>query len=153
MAEIAIVANEVRRHWLSQGLQVSPVTQEEFAVLRQLQPEGRWEEYEAFLRVAGLPHAEDREGVRFWLPREVRPSIDVLADARCRYSAVYPSVIFADYLQESYWYGLWLDGPCAGSVSLVLGIVDGEAPLPPVGSFVDFLLAYLTNDSRMYPPA
>jgi hypothetical protein len=152
MAEVTTVAKGVLRRWLSQGLRVSAVTPEEMARLRQLQPDGRWEDYEAFLRIAGLPQDEDSEGFRFWLPREVRLSKDVLADAGSRCNAAEPSVIFADYLQECWWYGLWLAGPFAGQVSLVLGSEDGEDPQLPLGSLVEFLAAYLDDDDRLYPP-
>lgn len=152
MAEVAAVAKDVRRRWLSQGLRVTPIASEEIEGLRQLHPDGHWAEYETFLRIAGLPHEEDRNGVRFWLPREVHSARDVLVDAGYQCDMMDPSVIFADYLQESYWYGLWLAGPLIGRVSLVLGTADGTDPQPPIGSLVDFLLAYLNDDARMYPP-
>jgi hypothetical protein len=153
MAEVAAVAKEVRQHWLSQGLRVSSVEPEELAELRRLRPEGIPEEYEAFLRIAGLPDDEDGAGFRFWLPKEVRATSDVLSEAGHGSDATEPSVIIADYLQESWWYGLWLAGPFTGRVSLVLGHEDGRDPQPPLGTFVDFLLAYLNDDVRLYPPA
>lgn len=153
MAEITAVASEVRQHWLSQGLRVSPVGSQELAELRLWQPEGVPEEYEAFLRVAGLPDDEDRQGFRFWSPREVRATRDTLRGAGYGSDATEPSVIIADYLQESWWYGLWLAGPFKGSVSLVLGREDGRDPQRPLGSLGDFLLAYVRDDACLYPPA
>jgi hypothetical protein len=153
MAEVKEAAEQVRHHWLAQGLRVSPVNPKQLAELRRLRPEGIPEEYEAFLRIAGLPDGEDREGFRFWLPGEVRATRDVLGDAQYGSDATEPSVIIADYLHESWWYGLWLAGPFTGSVSLVLGHQGGKDPQPPIGTFVDFLHAYLHGDERLYPPA
>lgn len=152
MAEVAAVAEKVRQHWLSQGLRVSPVKPDDLAELRRLRPEGMPEEYEAFLRIAGLPDAEDGEGFRFWLPSELRATSDVLGEAGYGSDAAELSVIVADYLQESWWYGLWVTGPFRGQVSLVLGDEGGRDPQPPLGTFVDFLLAYLKDDARLYPP-
>src|SRR5678816_3920992 len=105
MAEIEAMAERVRQHWRAQGLRVSPVNPEQLAELRRLRPKGIPEEYEAFLRIAGLPDDEDREGFRFWLPEEVRATRDVLGEAEYGSDATEPSVIIADYLQESWWYG------------------------------------------------
>jgi len=153
MAEVAVLAKEVRQHWLSQGLRVSSVKPEELAELTRSRLAGIPEEYEAFLRVAGLPDDEDGAGFRFWLPREVRATSHVLGESGYGSEGAEPSVIIADYLQESWWYGLWLAGPFAGQVSLVLGNEAGKDPQPPLGTFVDFLLAYLNDDVRLYPPA
>ena len=151
MAGVAEVAEKVRQHWLSQGLRISQVKPEELAELRRSLPGGTPEEYEAFLRLAGLPSDEDTEGFRFWLPSEVRATRDVLGEAGYRSDATEPSVIIADYLQQSWWYGLWLAGPFRGSVSLVLGSERGRDPQRPLGTFVDFLLAYLNDNARLYP--
>ncbi len=153
MDELAAVAERVRRHWLSQGLRVLPITPYELERLRSSRSARIPEEYEDFLRVAGLPDDEDREGFRFWSPIEVRATNDVLHNAGYASTAAEPSVIIADYLQESWWFALWVDGPFRGHVSLVLGSGDGRDPQPPLGTFVDFLLAYLGDDERLYPPS
>jgi hypothetical protein len=153
MAEVEVVAKEVRQRWLSQGLRPSSVKPEELVALSRLAPEGVPKEYEAFLRIAGLPDDEDAAGFRFWRPTEVRVTSDVLHAAGYAIDAIERSVIIADYLQESWWYGLWLSGRFAGQVSLVLGQADGKDPQPPLGSFAEFLLAYLGDDVRLYPPA
>ena len=151
MAEVAEIAKQVREHWQAQGFRVSSVEMEALAELKRSRTEGIPEEYETFLRIAGLPRDEDSNGFRFWLPREVRATMDVLGDAGYASDAVEPSVIIADYLQESWWYALWVAGPFMGHVSLVLGHEDGKDPQPPLGTFMDFLLAYLSDDARLYP--
>jgi hypothetical protein len=113
--------------------------------------EGIPEEYEAFLRIAGLPDDEDGAGFRFWLPHEVRATSDVLREAVGSACHAEHSVIIADYLHESWWYALWLTGPLRGQVSLVLGAADGKDPRPPLGALVDFLLAYMNDDEHLYP--
>lgn len=152
MAEVELVATQVREHWLSHGLLVVPVKSEDLAALRQWRP-GIPGDYEAFLRIAGLPSSDDPDGFRFWLPQEVRPTRDVLQDAGYESDESESSVIIADYLQESWWYGLWLTGPFTGCVSLVLGHGRGKDPQPPLGTFMDFLLAYMQDDARLYPEA
>ena len=151
MAEVAAIAEQVREHWLAQGLRVSSIETEALAEVKRSRPEGIPEEYETFLRIAGLPHDEDRNGFRFWLLREVRATADVLGDAGYASDTAAPSVIIADYLQESWWYALWMAGPFMGHVSLVLGHESGKDPQPPLGTFMDFLLAYLSDDGRLYP--
>jgi hypothetical protein len=150
MGEVVALANEVRQHWLSQGLLVSPVELDELSALQRSQPEGIPEEYLAFFRIAGLPANDDQDGFRFWLPKEVRVTRDVLGEAGYGTDGKDASVIIADYLQESFWYALWLTGPFAGCVSLALGSKDGKDPQPPLGTFVEFLLAYLGDDERLY---
>ena len=150
MAGVTDSAERVRRHWARQGLGVKPLSVEDLRRLAALSPEGMPHEYEKFLRSVGLPTHQDSAGFRFWWPHEIRPTDQVLADAGCPASAPSPSVIVADYLQECWWFALWLAGPYRGQVSLVSGRDDG--PLPPIGSVGDFLEAYLADDSRLYPP-
>lgn len=151
MAELEDALEQVRQHWRSQGLRSSCVDETDLAELRQRRTAGLAAEYETFLRSVGVPDSEDRESFRFWPPAEVRETRDVLADAGYRCVSDERSVIIADYLQESWWYALWLDGPFKGSVSLVLGRDDGMDPQPPLGPFVDFLFAYVRDDQRLYP--
>lgn len=140
MAEVAAVAKAVRQHWLSQGLRVSFVDPNELVALKRSRSEGIPEEYEAFLRIAGLPDDEDRVGFRFWSPKEVCATSEVLRQTGYLHVATESSLVIADYLQESWWYGLWSTGRFTGHVSLVLGQTRGVDPQPPLGSFVDFLL-------------
>jgi hypothetical protein len=157
MAQIEIVAQAIRKRWLSQGLWVRALKPHELEVLRQLSPDGVPADYEAFLRVAGVLESEDRVGIRFWLPKEVRATREVLADAGLASNSAWPSVIIADYMEESWWYALWIGGPFRGQVSLALGdslLGDAEVkdPQAPLGTLVDFLLAYMSDDARLYPP-
>ena len=84
-----------------------------------------------FLTVAGLPDEEDSKLIRFWPPNE--------------WSEVDSLLVFADFLIHSHAYALWLSGVHAGKVSLLFG-VDTD-PQPPIGSFAEFLDAYLTDDA------
>jgi hypothetical protein len=144
------IATQVRQHWLEQGLDVLPVAMDEVVEAWRSLPGALPEAYEAFLRTAGLPADEDAEGFRFWLPRELRATADVLRGAGYGSDATEGAVIFADYLQESWWYALWVSGPWKGCVSLVLGTRSGKDPQPPLGSLEEFLLAYLKDDERLY---
>ncbi len=143
---------QVRQHWLDQGLRVLPVAMDEAVEAWRSLPGMPPEEYEVFLRTAGLPADEDAQGFRFWLPRELRSTADVLRSAGYESDATEASVIFADYLQESWWYALWMSGPWRGGVSLVLGTRSGKDPQLPLGSLEEFLEAYLKDDERLYPP-
>lgn len=152
MADVNTLAMSVRERWLSQGLRVASVDLDDLVELRTRAPSGIPGEYETFLRVAGLPAEDDQAGFRFWAPRDVRPTRDVLAEAGYATGDGERSVIIADYFQESWWYALWLTGPFAGRVSLVLGDRVGRDPQPPLGTFAEFLLAYLHDDPSLYPP-
>jgi len=150
MTGVATLAIRVREHWLSHGLGVSPVPSAELTELKRRRPEGIPEAYEEFLLIAGLPAGDDEQGFRFWLPREVAATRDVLEASGYRSNATESSLIIADYLQESWWYALWLAGPFRGSVSLVLGVENGTDPQPPLGTFNEFLFAYLNDDAILY---
>lgn len=104
--------------------------------------------FECFLHIAGVPSDDDKDGFLFWGPSLIRPVEDVMRDAQYDWKCAHRSVIIADYLQECWWYALWLDGPWAGRVSLVLGCADEPAPV--FGSLADFLRAYLDGDDRLY---
>ncbi len=152
MAAIEIVAQAIRTHWLSQGLRLRAPEPQELEILRRLDSNGIPSEYETFLRVAGVLEDEDRLGIYFWLPSEVRATHEVLAEAGCACDSSAPSVVIADYFQESWLYALWLGGPFRGQVSLALGTADGKDPQPPLGTLADFLLACMSDDARLYPP-
>ncbi|WP_163868258.1 hypothetical protein [Myxococcus eversor] len=134
MAEITNIATEVRQHWLEWPLNVQPVAMEEVVDVWRSLPGVLLEEYEAFLRTAGLPTDEDSRGFRFWLPEELRSTADMLRDAGYGCNATEASVIFADYFQESWRYTLRVSGPWKGYVSLVLGTKSGNDPRLPLGS-------------------
>lgn len=152
MAGVEAAAKGVRRRWLLQGIRVSSVEPDELVSMTRLAPHGVPTEYETFLRVAGVPDDEDAAGFRFWRPTEVRATGDVLRAAGYVIDAADRSVIIADYFQESWWYCLWLSGTLAGCMSLVLGESNGHDPQPPLGTFEEFLIAYLDDDVRLYPP-
>lgn len=146
MAAITNIATQVRQHWLERHLNVQPVAMKELVDAWRSLPGVLPEEYEAFLRIAGLPTDEDAQGFRFWLPGELRATADVLRDAGYGCNATEASVIFVDYFQQSWWYALWVSGPWKGYVSLVLGTKSGNDPRFPLGSLEEFLLAYIKDD-------
>ena len=153
MAEVASTARAVQQHWLSHGLRVFQVGRSELASLSRSISDGLPEEYDEFLRIAGLPDNEDAAGFRFWLPTEVTPTNQVLHNAGYEISFSDPSMIIADYMQESWWYCLWVGGTFRGQVSLVLGREDHLNPVPTFATFGEFLQAYLADDPQLYPPA
>ncbi|NTX52062.1 hypothetical protein [Myxococcus sp. CA039A] len=146
MTAITNIATQVRQHWLERHLNVQPVAMKELVDAWRSLPGVLPEEYEAFLRIAGLPTDEDAQGFRFWLPGELRATADVLRDAGYGCNATEASVIFVDYFQQSWWYALWVSGPWKGYVSLVLGTKSGNDPRFPLGSLEEFLLAYIKDD-------
>jgi hypothetical protein len=170
-AELIAVAMEVRQHWLSQGLPLFPVSATQLEDLHRSFLEGLPEEYETFLRVAGL-HQDGQEMVRFWKPHEIRRSSDVVREAdehnaRVSRNKEQPprnphhervfrtldqSLVIADYMQESWWYALWISGPSRGLVSYVGGYTDGRDPAPVLGTLVEFLQAFMKDDERLGPP-
>jgi hypothetical protein len=152
MADVVLLSEQVRERWLREGLEISTVNLVDIARMEYLFGRRIPSDYRQFLSVAGLPHNEDSEGFRFWSPGEWRATRDVLEDAGYQsFEGDSCSVIFADYLQESWWYAVWLSGAKAGGVSLALGTSDGRDPQRPIGSMADFLEAYLAGDQRLYP--
>ncbi|MCP3166610.1 hypothetical protein [Myxococcus qinghaiensis] len=152
MATITDIANQVRQHWLTQGPRAHPVARDEIVEAWRSLPGALPDEYETFLRIAGLPPDDDLRGFRFWWPKELRATADVLRDAGYPCNATEASVIIADFLQESWWYALWVTGPWKGYVSLVLGSYNGSDPQFPLGSLEDFLLAYIKDDDDVLCP-
>jgi hypothetical protein len=139
------LVGEVRRYWAEQGLQPKDVDLSGLPgdVCGRLPPT-----YEAFLRQAGLPDREDDQGFLFWQPSELRSAAALLVHQDVPDRAALESLwVFADYLQESWCYGLWLSDDRLGEVSLVTGVGD---PRPSIGTFPEFLSAYLVDDPILY---
>lgn len=132
---VEAVAAAIAERWLAIGLNPRPVDHSELPpALRPRLPA----DYLTFLEVAGLPEREgdtDDTLIRFWRPKEVAEAQPGL-------------LVFADYLIESHRYALWLDGPIAGSVSILYGIASD--PQPPIGRFEIFLAAVLADDAILY---
>ncbi len=149
MAAIVAVAEEVKHFWLSQGLKVHSVGADELIALRRTLGGTIPTEYEAFLRIAGLPDDEDKSGIRFWQPLEVRIMRSAIHDSSASLVAGEQIALIADYFQESWSYGIWLSGPLAGSVSVVPSPTSGWVA-HPVGTMAEFLTAYVAGDPRVY---
>jgi hypothetical protein len=149
---LEVSAHQIRQRWLSQGVPTSQVTPDDLAAIRTAFRAEIPADYESFLEIAGSQDGHDKDQYRFWHPREIRPTSDVLRDAGYPSNATELSIVIADYMQESWWFSLWLTGPWAGQVSLALGLCDGSDPQPPIASFDDFLELYMRDDGRLYPP-
>jgi hypothetical protein len=139
----------LRAHWESQGLVASCIDLARVAQLR-ARHQGLAEPYLALLLEVGVPAGDDRQGFRFWQPPELLETSIVLATAGYKCHSKHRSLIVADYLQESWWYAIWLEGPWLGMVSRALGTSTGDDPVPPLGTFTDFVRAYLADDARLY---
>jgi hypothetical protein len=123
-ASITALAQEVREDWQRQGLRLVTVDATEIpAELRGQLPD----DFITFLTVAGLPDEWDSRFITFWHPTEWAER-----DGRLE---------FADYLINSHAYALWLSGPDRGRVCVVF-----STPEPPIGTFTEFLRAYLADD-------
>lgn len=155
MAQIEAISRRVHQHWIGQGLAVQPVEMSKIAhSVRNLMPS----DFLAFLNIAGLPLDEDTNGFRFWQPEELQivttsalhQHDDVhfqlsshFMHSSC-YDALIGSVVFADYLQESWWYSISRDD-CDASV---VRLVDYAQT---VGDLEEFLAIYLRDGDRLYP--
>jgi hypothetical protein len=148
--ELYALFHQVMKRWASAGVLGPPNAEDAIAAAERRV--GRLHgSYKQFLRCAGVQLDDDQSSVLFWRPGDLRPAEDVLRDCGREVSFENPAVVIADYMQESWWYVLWLAGVHTGCVSLVLG-GDPHDLQPPMGSFVDFLSAYLEDAPEMYPP-
>lgn len=146
MARIDELSKRVRERWVAEGLVLSPVNATDLLRQHPLLPH----DYVTFLTVAGLAIGGDSRGFRFWLPTELEDAATVLARSGYQCANGAAAIIFADYLQESWWYCLWTEGANTGSVSLCLGTATGNDPQPPIGDLAEFLLDYLGDSERLY---
>jgi hypothetical protein len=124
---ISALAQEVREDWQRQGLRVVTVDVNEIpAQLRERLPG----DFITFLTVAGLPDDSDSRFISFWQPKE--------------WEEVDGRLVFADFLINSHAYALLLSGPDRGRVCVLF-----DTPEPPIGTFAEFLRAYLDDDPRL----
>lgn len=152
MAEVTDLATRLRLHWRSQGLRILQQHPSDVAIAESVVGCRLPEDYVSFLCEVGLPECDDSEGFRFWRPNELRHVQSVLRDAGYASDAIHPAIVFADCMQESWWFALWLSGPNLGLVSLALGTSSGQDPQPPMGTFQNFLQSYLNDEAILYPP-
>jgi hypothetical protein len=106
-----------------------------------------------FHSLVGVMADGDREGFYFWKPRDCVFPEDYLTrrcGERCSFSIPNSCVVFADYLQESWWYGLWTSGPWTDLVSPIWG-ADGDNVSTPIGTFAEFIELYLSDSPTLYP--
>ena len=92
----------------------------------------------------------DHEGFLFWSPNDCRFADDYGVTANFAFSISEACVIFADYMQESWWYGLWVKGPWVGMVSPIWGSLE-DSVVEPIGTFSEFIKKYLVSDTSLFP--
>lgn len=147
------LALRVRGHWIAEGLDVVRIGSSAIASLRQRFPSEGIEGYLQFLSFAGLPKTEDVNQFRFWMPKEIAESAELLKRTGAL-SAVDADaergMVFADHMQESWWYRIVLDGSEVGMVRRA-GCLAKDRQAPPIGTIWDFLAAYLRDDEVLYP--
>ncbi len=151
MPAIVELASRVRNYWLAQGLEVAVVRYQDVLAAEKALGYPLPPDYRDFLSVAGLPYRDDKEGFLFWPLMDLAPAYDVLLNAGSGEIEDKTAIVFADYLQECWWYQIWISGPLTGKVSLVLGTDDNSDPQAPIGTFSEFLEAYLVDSELLYP--
>lgn len=140
---IVDLARKVRGRWLLSDLKVTDLEVPEGCPLL-----GCGDEYLLFLLHAGVLDDNDDQYFRFWKLAEIRTTSEALGEVDEPGSLAVDSLIIADHLQESWWYGLGVAGRLKGRVFLVPGsIVD---PPPVSWTLVEFLEAYLSDDESLY---
>jgi hypothetical protein len=143
--------SRLAHYWHQQGLDVRPVGAADLARVEQRLGVELPESFTSALAQAGVPSADDKEMFLWWPPQQWQLTADVLAAAGYAHRAGHASVVFMDYMQESWWYSLWVDGPHLGYVSLALGTSDGCDPQPPIAAFDEFVSLYVADDESLYP--
>lgn len=148
--ELDDLALEVRRRWLARGILGRDISRVEVGEL-----EARVgplpSAFKSLLLIAGTQVDDDDEGVLFWPPEEVCPAREVLSKEGYRLVGAEDAIVIADYMEQSWWYALWIRGRERGNVFLVRGEWQ-EAPLDSIGNVAGFLRAYLFEPGRLYPP-
>ena len=149
MSNVAEYALEIRRRWIKAGLLGDEILNADIDRLEKRI--GKLpSSYKSFLSTAGVQTDSDAEGYLFWPPVDVR-SLREVSEALGYYaSGKEAAVVIADYLQESWWYCLWIAGPNVGTVFLA-GLKESGAT-SAVGDMATFLEAYLCYSPSMYPP-
>ncbi len=105
--------------------------------------------YKEFLTVAGEQTDDDTEGFLFWKAEDVIMAKEFFSQNSIGFNSVFEgAIIIADYLQESWYYVLWVGGNRIGHVGLVSGV--GDAERKTIGDFSEFLECYLLDSSALY---
>ncbi len=103
--------------------------------------------YSRFLKIAGLHTRCDKKGFLFWPPNLVCFVEDLPHIPR---GPLQSCAVFADYMQESWHYGIWTQGRNIGQVIPLWGSADWESQ-PPLGTLEKFLQLYLDDAPALYP--
>jgi hypothetical protein len=152
MARINEAASRVRDYWVASGLDVRPVATSDIVRLSRRFAGDGIADYLQFLSIAGLPTDEDANAFRFWTPRELAQASEVLMGAGYSSAEAHtePGLVFADHMQESWWYKICLEGADVGQIRRA-GSGQRDRQSRSIGSMTDFLEAYLRDDDCLYP--
>lgn len=144
MGPIEEISLVIREMWIGQGLFDGFYSAE-----RIISAAGRFGslpvEYMSFVETAGMQRDSDSSGFRFWHLDEVRldsPNFDGDADPKC-------NLIIADYLQESWWYGISFSSSAQITAIPITGRV--ETPKHDPISFLEFLRRYAYDSELLMP--
>lgn len=150
MVKTSDLALAVRERWLSEGVFDKDVTNSDVSELER-RVGALPTAYKEFLLIAGTQADNDEEGFLFWPPQEVRPVREVVSEQGYDFAGDEEAIVIADYLQESWWYGLWTAESKRGEGFIVLGY-QREKPMSSIGGLEQLLAAYLSGSSELYPP-
>ena len=142
------LTSAVRQRWLSDRLGIVNVSPAEIEAVEQRIGGPLPSEHRFVLENAGVPAAQDGLGFRFWHPSEFKlgASSRKTEGGRIGNGTAY---IFADYLDESWWFAISFAGPSRGMVFRELGD-ETSAPEPPIGDICTFLSAYIEDNVALY---
>lgn len=148
--QLAALAEEMRRHWSGAGLSLAAIDEDEILATERRLGTALPTEYRSFLKLAGIPSDQDTLGFHFWQPNAFQLTTEVVPSSEQDLGQGRTSVVFADYLDESWWYVIWTAGDHSGMISRALGTEHGPDPEDPLGTLETFCRAYLSDDKVLY---
>ena len=149
MGEVSDKVNSVRKRWNRAGVLGREIEMSEITSLERrigsIPPS-----YKEFLLEVGRQDDDDEDGFFFWAPEAVSPVNVLFTENDIETCPVLEeAVVIADYLQESWYYVLWTQGPRTGQVGLATGKDDEKRK--PIGNLLAFLESYLVDSKALYP--
>ena len=135
----------IQRHWLDQGLTIVNVSSAEIEAAERRLGSPIPMPHRLLLTKAGIAETQDNLGYRFWHPSEFKPAkIFGGGDAEGQYARY----VFADYLDESWWFAISQARTTPGVVFRELG--DEMFTSEALGDLSTFVAAYVADDLRLY---